>query len=190
MCNSLEKPSLTSLVDYNWSTAGLQVNSSSVKRRLMSSPFLLVEGNPVLLMTPKDGCATSSITLSEKKEEEKSYKLFVTCYTWHMTCDMWHVTNGVGWTSAPNCRSLALTVWEWRCLKKIQNWWLIHRGNQSQSYLGLSNTYVVIMVSLFDSPTWICGSILFVYCHCSCPSLFINTQLYPQYYNRSQTLYY
>ena len=46
-----------SLVDYHLATAGIWLNSSSVKGGIISSPLLLLEGNPILLMTPKDGCA-------------------------------------------------------------------------------------------------------------------------------------
>ena len=38
---------------------------------------------------------------------------------WHMTCDMWDVTGGGWWTFSQNVRSLALTIWEWRCFEDI-----------------------------------------------------------------------
>ena len=44
----------------------------------------------------------------------------VTCETWHMTCNMWHVTHGGRWTFSQNFRSLAHTVWEWRCLEDLE----------------------------------------------------------------------
>ena len=62
VCDSLGKPSLTSLVDYHWATAGIRVNLSSVKEGLMSFPLFLLEGNPILPMTLAEGCAMHSIT--------------------------------------------------------------------------------------------------------------------------------
>ena len=38
------------------------------------------------------------------------------CY---VTCDMQHVTHGGRWSFSQNFRSLAHTVWEWRCLEDI-----------------------------------------------------------------------
>ena len=39
--------------------------------------------------------------------------------TWHMTCDTWQVTCERRWTFSQNFKSLAHTVWEWRCFEDI-----------------------------------------------------------------------
>ena len=48
VCDSLGKQSLTPLVDYHWANAGIRVNSSSVKGGIISSPFFILEKNPIL----------------------------------------------------------------------------------------------------------------------------------------------
>ena len=53
--------------------------------------------------------------------------LHVTRATWHgtpdtlhMTPDTWHATHGGRWTFSENVRSLALTVWVWRCFENLE----------------------------------------------------------------------
>ena len=41
----------------HWATGDLQVNSYSGEGGLISFPFFLVEGNAILPMTPRAGCA-------------------------------------------------------------------------------------------------------------------------------------
>ena len=44
----------------------------------------------------------------------------VTHDTWHVTCDMWHMIGEGRWAFFQNISSLALTVWEGRCLKVLK----------------------------------------------------------------------
>ena len=58
----------------------------------------------------------------------------VTCNTWHVTCNIW----GGRWTFSQNVRSLAQTVWEWRCLEYLEekdewiNEWINHKSYGTQ----------------------------------------------------------
>ena len=57
-CDGLGKTFLTSLVDNRRATGGLWVNSSSVKGGPINFSLFLLEGNAILPMTPKAGCAS------------------------------------------------------------------------------------------------------------------------------------
>ena len=56
VCDTLRKTSLTSLVGNHWATAGLWVNSSSVKGGVRSNPLFLLKGNTIVPITPMAGC--------------------------------------------------------------------------------------------------------------------------------------
>ena len=58
----------------------------------------------------------------------------MTHYMWHMTCDTWHVTNSEMWIFPQSFRSLALTIWNWRCFEYILGkGWLTTYINQSET---------------------------------------------------------
>lgn len=57
VCDRLGKTFLTSLVSNHWANGGLLVNISSVKGGLIILPSFLLEGNPILLITPEVDCA-------------------------------------------------------------------------------------------------------------------------------------
>ena len=74
-CDSLGKTSLTSLVSNHWTTGGLWVNSSSVKRGLISFPLFLLQENAILPMTPQAGCGSQDFFFLSKKYSIKKYTL-------------------------------------------------------------------------------------------------------------------
>ena len=60
-----------------WATGDLRVNSYSGEGGLISFPFFLVEGNAILPMTPRAGCAVycsgrNSIKIQESSKEGDS----------------------------------------------------------------------------------------------------------------------
>ena len=55
-CKSLGKTFLTSLVGNFWATGGFRVNLYSGEGGLTSFPLLLLKGNAILPMTPKEDC--------------------------------------------------------------------------------------------------------------------------------------
>ena len=56
VCDTLGMTSLTSLVDNQWPTAGLRVNSSLLKAGIGSNPLFLLEGITILPSTASAGC--------------------------------------------------------------------------------------------------------------------------------------
>ena len=58
------------------------------------------------------------------------HMLNLTCDMWRVTSERLHVTSVGRWTFSPNFSSLALTVWEWRCVKDI-----LSRYQWSSNYL-------------------------------------------------------
>ena len=77
----------------------------------------------------------------------------------YVTYDMWHVTRGGRWAFSQNIKSLAHTVWEWRCFegswtKGWSTYWISHKGvcGKALATLGLLiiqiSWYVICCVSL------------------------------------------
>ena len=59
-CDSLGKTFLTSLVGNLWDTGKFLVNSYSGEGGLTRFPLVLLEGNAILLMTPKADCGKTT----------------------------------------------------------------------------------------------------------------------------------
>ena len=70
---------------------------------------------------------------------------------WQGTHDMWHVTIGGRWTFSKKFRSLAHTIWKWRCLQDLDEKdhslyeWMIGKGVSitTPATWGLLNIYFV-----------------------------------------------
>ena len=63
VCDSVRMDLLSSSGGDHWATGGLRVNSTSVKGGLIRFPLFMLDGNAILPMTPKAGCALQTSTI-------------------------------------------------------------------------------------------------------------------------------
>ena len=106
--NDYKRPGSTGLEDL-----GLRSSRPKIERPIVATKLKMFK-------TWKRLPPPSIFTTCPKIKLKKCDMWHITCDTWNVACDMCHVTGGGGWTFSKNNKSLAHTVWLWRCLKILE----------------------------------------------------------------------